>query len=266
MGISFGMPSLIETNHARECAALCRDLGLDFIELNTNFPQYLPQKLDGRELTEIAEEFGVIYSIHLDDNMNIADFNPYVAQGYWKTMVETIELAKQVKIPVLNMHMNRGAVYTLPDRKVYFFGVYREQYLKNIEDFRKICEDAVGDSEIRICIENTDGYTDFQQEAVERLLESPVFGLTLDIGHFYCAEYTDSALYQKHEKRLCHMHMHDAKDGKKDHLPLGKGVLDVEHFLNLANGHNATVVLETKTAAGLTESVQWLRKTHPELF
>ena len=34
----FGMPTLIETNSLEECAALCKNLQLDFIELNMNLP------------------------------------------------------------------------------------------------------------------------------------------------------------------------------------------------------------------------------------
>ena len=37
--ISFGMPTLIELNTLEESAALCRELGLKFIELNMSFPQ-----------------------------------------------------------------------------------------------------------------------------------------------------------------------------------------------------------------------------------
>ena len=33
-----GMPTLIETETLEECAALCRELELDFIELNMNLP------------------------------------------------------------------------------------------------------------------------------------------------------------------------------------------------------------------------------------
>ena len=37
--LTLGMPSLIETKSIEECAALCSALGLQFIELNLNFPQ-----------------------------------------------------------------------------------------------------------------------------------------------------------------------------------------------------------------------------------
>lgn len=35
--MQLGMPTLIEMKSIEACAALCRELGLDFIELNMNF-------------------------------------------------------------------------------------------------------------------------------------------------------------------------------------------------------------------------------------
>lgn len=37
--MEYGMPFLMETDTLEECARLCSHLGLDFIELNMNFPQ-----------------------------------------------------------------------------------------------------------------------------------------------------------------------------------------------------------------------------------
>ena len=42
----FGMPTLIETNTLEDCAVLCKDFNLDFIELNMNLPQYQLQNID----------------------------------------------------------------------------------------------------------------------------------------------------------------------------------------------------------------------------
>ena len=45
--MEFGMPFLMETDTLEGCARLCSQLGLDFIELNMNFPQcQLPEKID----------------------------------------------------------------------------------------------------------------------------------------------------------------------------------------------------------------------------
>ena len=52
----FGMPTLIETDTIEECAALCRELGLDFIEMNMNLPQYQVQPMDAEHLKKVAKE------------------------------------------------------------------------------------------------------------------------------------------------------------------------------------------------------------------
>lgn len=82
----FGMPTLIETNSLEECAALCKELQLDFIELNMNLPQYQLDQIDVTKFTEIADKYGIFYTIHLDENLNISDFNPYIAGGYRRTV------------------------------------------------------------------------------------------------------------------------------------------------------------------------------------
>lgn len=108
------MPTLIETNTLEECAAVCRVMNLDFIELNMNLPQYQTTEIDISYFIDIADKYGVFYTIHLDENFNISDFNPYIADGYRRTAAETIALANRLGAPVINMHMPRG--YTLRSR------------------------------------------------------------------------------------------------------------------------------------------------------
>lgn len=255
---NYGMPTLIETSTLEECAKLCAELGLDFIELNMNMPQYQLDKIDVDYFKSIANKYGIYYTIHLDENLNISDFNPYVAEAYIKTVADTVKIAKQLSIKVINMHMARGVYFTLPDRKVYLFSEYKEQYLKSIVKFRDMCENAVGDADIKICIENCDGYEEFQKEAIELLLKSKVFALTFDVGHNHGIGGTDEEFIMKHEDRLQHIHLHDA-EGTKNHLALGTGEMNIEKYINLANEHNCRAVLETKTIDGLKQSVEWLK-------
>lgn len=255
---NYGMPTLIETSTLDECAKLCSELGLDFIELNMNLPQYQLDKIDVEFFKSIADKYGIYYTIHLDENLNVCDFNSYVADAYIKTVADTIEIAKQLDIKVLNMHMAKGVYFTLPDRKVYLFSEYKEQYLKSIVDFRNMCESAIGENDIKICIENCDGYDEFQKEAIELLLESKVFVLTFDVGHNHGIGGTDEEFIMKHKDRLHHIHLHDAK-ARKNHLALGIGEMDIEKYLSLAKEQNCRVVLETKTIDGLKQSVAWLQ-------
>ncbi len=257
--MKFGIPSMIQLNSVEESLALCKELGLQFVELNTNFPQFQPQTLEAKELIRLSEQYGIHYTFHFDDNMNIADFNPYVAEGYRRTVLEVIDLAKEVGIPVLNMHMHKGAYYTMPEKRIFFFEAYKAEYLDNVKLFRDQCTEKIGNADIRICAENTDGFTDFQKEALELLLESPVFGLTLDIGHNGCAGYRDEPFYREHINRLNHMHIHDIREGTKDHLALGDGELDLPKYFALGESQHCTAVLETKTIPGLRRSAQWLK-------
>ena len=258
--MQLGMPALLEIEDLEASAALCRELGLSFIELNMNFPQYQLHRMDAGLLRDVAERYGIFYTLHLDDEINVADFNPAVAKAHADTVLGAIELAKQTGIPVINMHLSRGGVVTLPEEKVYLFARYREEYRARLTRFRDRCHRAAAGSGVRICVENTAGYPAWQAEALDLLLESEVFGLTLDTGHDFCTGGGDLALIRQRSERLHHMHLHDAAAPKRDHLALGTGELDLHDRLALADACDCTVVLEIKTARALGDSVQWLRE------
>lgn len=256
--MEFGMPTLIEAAELDACAALCRQLGLEFIELNMNMPQYQLDVFDEAYAAEIAEKHGIYYTLHLDENLNVCDFNPYVAKAYTRTVLESIALAKRLRMPVLNMHMHSGVYFTLPERKVHLFEAYKDRYLRDMLAFRNACEEAIRDSDVKICIENCDGFKGFQQEAIELLLTSKAFALTFDVGHNHGCGGQDEAYILTYEDRLHHMHLHDAL-GKKNHLALGTGEIDIGKYLRLAQAQSCRVVLETKTIEGLKASVRWVR-------
>ena len=252
------MPTLIETESPQACAELCHELGLAFIELNMNLPAYQTDRLDMPLLRELAGRYGIYYTIHLDENLNPCDFNRDVARAYTLTVMNTIEKAARLGVPVLNMHLSTGVYFTLPDRRVYLFEQYRDEYLRGLVQFRDLCGQAARNAGITICVENCSGWAAFQQEAVNLLLEHPSFGLTYDVGHDCSAGYADRDFILSREEHLRHIHLHDAA-GKRDHLTLGDGELDLCDRLSLAEKHGCRVVAETKTIASLRRSAEWLR-------
>ncbi|MBP3542262.1 MAG: sugar phosphate isomerase/epimerase [Clostridia bacterium] len=264
----FGMPTLIEAPGPEAAVRLCKELGLQFVELNMNLPEYQPHQFPMAELKKLADETGVFYTIHVDENLNPCDFNPYVADAWLRTMEETLGIARELGAPVVNMHLSRGVYFTLPGQRVFLYEEYLEEYLAAILRLRETCEKAAG-GQVRICIENTDGFLSVQKQAIQLLLESPVFGLTYDIGHDYGANYVDRPFLLEHSDRLCHMHLHDAGE-KGIHLALGDGQLPLTNRLHLAEDHDCRIVLETKTLSGLKKSVDWLHRcylpTQDELF
>lgn len=255
----YGMPTLIECSSLDESIELCKELKLDFIEINMNMPQYQKENIDIDKMKSCIHNDGIFFTIHLDENLNVCDFNREVAKAYVDTVMSTIDTARKLNIPVLNMHMARGVYFTLPDKKVYLFEKYKDIYLENLIKFRDLCEEKIGDSNIKICIENSDGYEDFMKEGIDVLLQSKVFALTFDIGHDFCIGNKDIGFINERIDRLNHMHIHDAI-GKKNHLPLGRGEIDIIEKLDMAEKCSCRCVLETKTIEGLRESVTYVRK------
>ena len=269
--IQFGMPTLIENRTLQENIDLCSRLGLRFIELNMNFPEYQTDRLEqtGR-LLDAADAAGIYYTVHLDENLNIADFNRLVTDAYLETVRRTIEITKAL-LPLrdrygdasqpltVNMHMHHGIFITLPDRKVQMYDRDKDRYLEDCRRFRDLCESWIGGDPVRITVENTDGFRGYEQEAIGLFLESPCFGLTWDIGHSKAAGEKDVPFIRAHENRLIHFHIHDGSEQPpRNHLALGDGEIDLAARLHLAESLNCRCVLETKTIDALTRSAAWL--------
>lgn len=270
--MQFGMPTLIENKTLEDNIALCRRLGLRFIELNMNFPEYQLAQLGRTDLLlRLAEQAGIYYTIHLDENLNVADFNPLVSKAYLQTVERTIGAAKRLCILnerfgdparplIVNMHMHHGIHVTLPDKKVPLYERDFETYMQSFSAFRDLCEEWIGSDRIMISIENTDGFRDFEKKAIAYLLQSPVFGLTWDIGHSKAAKEKDVPFLLDNEAQLVHFHIHDGRQTPpQNHLALGDGEIDLQQRLSLAQSLQARCVLETKTVSALELSVQWLR-------
>jgi sugar phosphate isomerase/epimerase len=262
-GITYGMPTLIELPSPEATAVLCNALGLSFIELNMNLPQYQAGAMDVEALERIAQRHGIYYTIHLDEALNPCDFNPLIARAYAETAVQAIGIARRLKMPLVNMHLAKGVYFTLPEGKVFLFEQYKAAYLAALRAFRDACEAAIGSAGMLICVENTSGWgrASFLAEGLDLLLGSPVFALTLDIGHNATSGGSDESWMLTRPEKLRHMHLHDALPAaRRDHLPLGAGALDLPHYLALAGARGCRVVLETKTVEGLRQSVDWLKE------
>lgn len=271
--MQFGMPTLVESRSLAEDAALCSSLGLQFIELNMNFPEYRLECLEQTgTLLKIADKAGIYYTIHLDEYLNVADINQLVASAYLETVRRTIQAARKllclrdqygdVTQPlVLNMHMVHGTYVTLPDRVVEMYDRDFETYMRSFAVFRSLCEEWSEDGSVMIVIENTDGFRHYEQKSIEYLLESPNFGLTWDIGHSKVIVEADQPLIMAHRGKLTHFHIHDGRERPpRNHLALGDGEIDLMERINLARDRNARCVLETKTADALRRSVKWLQE------
>ena len=253
----FGMPFLLENESVADACKLCRELGLSFVELNANFPVCQTERLNADMLLQLKETYGVGFTLHVEEECDPFAFQRGVREAWKDSFCSALRLATATDMPIVNMHLPRGVYITLPAGKVYLYEQYREEVHTALADFRRMCEAELLGSRVRIAVENTNGFKPHELAALDYLLESPVFGLTLDIGHLHGAGEVDLPCYEARAEKLIHMHGHDAM-GRKDHLALGDGEIDLRSRLNWAKRCGARVVLETKTIEALRTSVERL--------
>jgi len=259
--MDFGMPYLLELSSIEACCQLARELCLDFVELNANFPECAAERLQPEGLTELADRYGLYFTFHVEEECDPFTFNATVRRAWLDTLRQSFDLAVACGMPIVNMHFPKGVYITLPGEKVYLFERCEREFASAFTEFRQLCESCLSGTKTRIAIENTNGWMPFQRQAIRQLLESPLFGLTLDIGHSHAIGDTDEVFFCQHDDRLIHMHGHDAA-GKRNHLALGDGQIALRERLAWAERRNARVVLETKTVEALRVSVARLADYH----
>lgn len=259
-GLFLGMPTLVELNTLEDNIKLCKELKLDFIELNMNLPQFQIDKIDVNRLLDAKKNYNIFFTFHLPEEIDIASFNSRIKQAYLDITKETIEIAKEIESPIINMHMNLGVYFTMPDYKIYLYEKYFEDYLRSIREFGDLVDNWTDKTNIKVAIENTGVYKiEYITEAITKLLEKKSFALTWDIGHDYSAGEADKEYIANNIHKLRHMHIHDAI-GKSNHLPLFSGDINIEERLDMAIRTSSSCVIETKTIEGLRRSVLELRK------
>ena len=140
--MQYGMPSLIECAGIEENVRLCRTFGLDFIELNMNLPMFQPDELP--RAIDYASRNGVGITIQADENLDCMDFSTPVADAYLSVLIDIVRIERECGVLTVNLHLNRGVYFSLPDRKTFLYDVYRDRYLERVQEMRDRCAEAAG--------------------------------------------------------------------------------------------------------------------------
>lgn len=256
----FGMPTLVEFDTLEDNVKLCKKLGLSFIELNMNLPQFQIERIDIKKLVDIQRNEHIFFTFHLPEELDVANFNAKIKKAYYDIVKETIEVAKIIDCPIINMHMHLGVYFTMPDEKIYLYEKYYNDFYNSILKFGNFADKLINKSNVKISIENTGIYNrDYIITTIKELLNRESFSLTWDVGHDYSSGNIDRNFIMENMGKLKHMHIHDGK-GKSNHLPLFCGDIDLYEKLKIAEETKSSCVIETKTTAGLKQSVLELRR------
>ena len=208
----------------------------------------------------LAKENNTFFTLHLPEGLDLGHFIEPVRQGYLDYMKNTLIWAAEAGISVLNMHMNQGIYFTLPDEKVYLYDKFTDLYRRRFFQSIDIIAPLIEDKNLIMCVENTGIFDNvFISSLLDELLSTYPFKLTWDTGHDASANYGDRAFIMAHQSSIKHFHLHDAR-GTSNHLPLFTGEIAFDEYFEIAKQYKCTCVIETKTKQALKASVSKLSR------
>ncbi|MGM9972160.1 MAG: sugar phosphate isomerase/epimerase family protein [Anaeroplasmataceae bacterium] len=252
--MKLGMPILYEYETIEDNIKLAKELGLDFIENNLNF-SYGRNALENPEhLNKILEDANLFQTLHFYDETDFASYEE-VTEAYLKLLEKYVTLGSKCRLKMLNVHLNKGPVCTISGVKNYIytkeFDAYKRRLLNALNKARNICEK----NGVILVIENVNhnAVIPYLDDAY-RFLNEEGFYFNYDIGHDSTNSFQLRKLNEELNLPFKEFHFHDS-DGKRDHLSLGDGTIDLKYFKALAQKNDANVLLEVKSSDDLKASV-----------
>lgn len=256
--MKLGMPSLIGFDDFRQNIELCRKLDLDFIELNLNLPYCDPDKIISfvHNNSGIMKNIGI--TLHLPEEIDIANHHKAIRDGFIKFIKETLDIAGELNASILNLHIQPGIYFTLPDRKEWINEKYSGNFIKIFADSLAELDEYAKTSNGRLCFENTK-INNYTLDCFREVRKYDSLYYTWDVGHDASSGFQFSKFLNGDISRVAHMHLHDF-DGAKDHNPLYSGKIDIDKHLRLAAASDISVVIEVKSGEALAESIKRIRE------
>lgn len=252
--IKIGMPVLMEYDNILDNILLCKELGLDFLELNINM-LYCKVNDDLRQkLLKYQKEYDIEFTLHYYDTLDIGSDSKHY-RNYLYT--EFSEIGKHLEgvVKRIVLHLEPGAYMTINSEKNY---VYKDDplYVSRTVNTIKTIESVLTTFGIDIFLENVP-IAPFM-EPLYKQLNDEGFMFCYDIGHnVIYHNYLYESFREKYDLNVKHMHMHNVYN-KKDHQELLKGEIYIPKYLDYAIKNNVDVVVEVKDIKNLKKSIKYL--------
>lgn len=245
------MPILVEFHSLSENIDLCKKLNLDFIELNLDIPYCFIDRLDTNSLKNNN------FTIHLSEKFDVGELNNSLRNFYLNEIEKIISFGIKYNIFKYNLHLDPGIHFSLPNKKIFIYEEYIDDYLRAYEDSCNILSKLANKYNATILFENVkvESYT---LKVIDIIAKYDNLFFTLDLGHNIRYGNLAKEKFMQYSDKIKHIHLHDF-NGSKDHQELFTGLLNVKEELNFCKQHNLDVLIEVKRKEELINSVNKLR-------
>ena len=219
------------------------EAGFKHIEITGDLPDTLPGILTEEtieQLIEIKKKENITYSVHLPLwAMEPGAFSKRIRTGTTQAFIDCIELTKPLDPVCWVMHptgtltvefINMG----LPD---FAKGLIIQQFVSNAEEVIKETLNGTDIDSAKIAIENIE----FPFESYIPFIEKYNLSICFDTGHLlagYSGELKVMEFIEKFYDRIIELHLHDGRNPKIDHKPLGEYDLPEKQLLMFLKERN----------------------------
>ncbi|MBW2038915.1 MAG: sugar phosphate isomerase/epimerase [Deltaproteobacteria bacterium] len=245
--------------------ALAASLRLKYVEIRSERPYALPQDIGKKESESIGKKLvslslePVIHSAVYD--INLASLNPLIRRASIRQTVESIRFAAKIGAKIVIIHPGR-----LPKD-------YPPAYLKNsrinLLTSLNVMARMAGRMGVMLAIENSPRGRAHRLVAnpqehlyILKRLGSPHLGALLDLGHAHTWGLDLREYIRSLAEYILLFHLHDNRGGVDEHLPLGKGNLDLrgvgEQIQRL--GKRLPLILSMRRKGDIEESIKFLER------
>jgi sugar phosphate isomerase/epimerase len=240
-------------------------LHLKYVEIRSERPYALPQDMSKRELERVGERLislslePIIHSAVYD--INLASLNPLIRRASIRQTVESIRFAAKIGAKIVIIHPGR-----LPKD---YPSVYLKNSRINLLTSLNIMARIAGRIGVVLAIENSPRgrahrlvATPQEQLYILKRLGSPNLGALLDLGHAH----TWGLDLQEYIRSLAEytilFHLHDNRGEDDEHLPLGKGTIDLRRVGEEIQkaGKCFPLILSMRRKGDIEESLKFLEK------
>ena len=245
------MPILVEFHSLSENIDLCKKLNLDFIELNLDIPYCFIDRLDTNSLKNNN------FTIHLSEKFDVGELNNSLRNFYLNEIEKIISFGIKYNIFKYNLHLDPGIHFSLPNKKIFIYEKYIDDYLRAYEDSCNILSKIANKYNATILFENVkvESYT---LKVIDIIAKYDNLFFTLDLGHNIRYGNLAKEKFMEYSNKIKHIHLHDF-NGSKDHQELFTGILNVKDELDFCKQHSLDVLIEVKRKEELINSVNKLR-------
>lgn len=204
---------------------------------------------------EIVETTDLVITIHLPySDLNLASMNQPIWEESVRQTKNCLSLASEFgRLAVLHPGHLSPLGKHMPDRA----------WEQNLLGIQQICDHAA-ELDMTVAVENMPNIESLLGRTPEEILgimenvDRENLGFVFDVGHANTNDNVDQFLKELGD-RIVHLHVHDNRGERDEHLPVRSGTVNWQNVVNALNGYSGRLVTEARNLTQGAKSIQTLR-------